>query len=568
MVFFSFSKLDVSLFLLVGYIILNRYVIQTYFGFSIRYLELVGLSFLYVILRNISLANSLWLLLTIVISGIFQAVYGNLQLLGYCISNHSGFKMTGSFFNPGPYAGFLVSVWSVALGMYLFKIKIISQLQSQTKNDSFLFNEFIKKAFEYIPLLGLISIAIVLPATQSRAAWIAAIASSVILMELRYRFLSNLFRKATIKFQKTAIVLFSVGILSTGLFSIYHYKKSSSDGRIFIWKVTTEMIADTPVFGVGFDRFKTHYMNYQANYFEKNRETRETMVADNTYYAFNEFLQFIVENGLIGFMFLMVTAFILFKVKAKEDYKYLSLVAKTGLFGIAVFACFSYPMQILPIKLVLVFLVSTLSNIDGDTYQLKYNQSKERSWAFKTVILVLGAICIYQTNLYASNLNKGFIVWENALNSHQYGDYNEAISAYKSVYTVFNRDGDFLMNYGKTLAIVGEYHKAIEVLKQAKCFLNTSVIETSLGDSYKAIKQYNKAEAAYQNAINMIPSHFYPNYLLAKFYDDSGQEQKAVVLAQKILSKKIKIPSTAIDEIHEEMREILVKNKKPLGFKN
>lgn len=30
-------------------------------------------------------------------------------------------KWTGSFFNPGPYAGFLVSVWPATLGMYLFK---------------------------------------------------------------------------------------------------------------------------------------------------------------------------------------------------------------------------------------------------------------------------------------------------------------------------------------------------------------------------------------------------------------------------------------------------------------
>jgi hypothetical protein len=105
---FSFSKLDFALLLLLVYISLNRYFIQSHFGISIRYLELLGLGFLYVVLRTVSLKNYPWLLLAIVISGIIQALYGNLQLLGYCVSNHSEFKMTGSFFNPGPYAGFLV----------------------------------------------------------------------------------------------------------------------------------------------------------------------------------------------------------------------------------------------------------------------------------------------------------------------------------------------------------------------------------------------------------------------------------------------------------------------------
>ncbi len=59
----------------------------------------------------------------------------------------------------------------------------------------------------------------------------------------------------------------------------------------------------------------------------------------------------------------------------------------------------------------------------------------------------------------------------------------------------------------------------------------------------------------------MIPSQFYPNYLLAKLYDDYGQNQEAINMAKKILHKKIKIPSTAIEEIRLEMKNILNKHK-------
>lgn len=562
-VVFVISKLDIALLLLIVYITLNRYIIQPQFGFSIRYMELLGLSVLYGVLRSFSLKYCLWLLLAIVISGIIQAVYGNLQLLGYCASNHSGFKMTGSFFNPGPYAGFLASVWPIALGMYLFKEKIITQLQSQTKNDFALLYMFKKRAFEYIPLMGLTNIAIVLPATQSRASWIAAIVGSVILMELRFRFMSNLFKKATARLQKTTLVILLVGILSAGFFSIYHYKKASSEGRAFIWKVTTEIIVDQPVFGVGFDRFKANYMNYQANYFAENGETQETMVADNTYYAFNEGLQFVTENGLLGSLFFIIAILVLFKIDVKEKDKRLSLIAKTGLLTIGVFSCFSYPAQILPVKLVMIFLLAILSNSYPEPYQLKNGEDKKKRWAFKTIVLLLGGFGMYQTSAYVRSLDSGFIVWGYAIRSYQYGDYNNALNEYASIYPVFKKNGDFLMNYGKALSMAGEHYKAIDILEQAKPYLNTTVIETGLGDSYKAIQKYDKAEAAYQQGVNMIPSKFYINYLLAKLYDDSGQVDKAVLIARKLMVKEVKIPSAAIKEIHVEMRNILRKHEKP-----
>ncbi|MBA0883953.1 O-antigen ligase family protein [Flavobacterium undicola] len=541
-------------------------------------MELLGLSFLYVVLRNIAAKNYYWLLLSVIISGIMQAVYGNLQLLGYYPSNHSGFKMTGSFFNPGPYAGFLISVWAVALGMYLFKDSITTQVQSQTKNNTPFFNEFIKYTFEYIPLLGLISIAIVLPALQSRASWIAVLVSSVVVVELRYHFLGRLFEKVTAKLQKTALILLAIGIISTGLISIYHYKKASSDGRAFIWKVTTEMIADAPVFGVGFDLFKTHYMEYQAQYFQKNGETSEAIVADNTYYAFNEGLQFVAENGLLGLLFLMIVVYVISKTKVKEGHQLNSFKAKTGLLTIGVFACFSYPMQILPIKLVLVVLLAMLSNSTADTFQLKIltpspslrergtSRTIVNSVLYKLTIVLLACAGIYQIFTYTKDLSQGFITWNNALISYQYGDYKGAVLDFELAYPIFKKDGDFLMNYGKTLAMAGEPHKAIVVLEQAKHYQNNTVIATALGDSYKVTKQYDKAEANYQQAINMTPGKFYANYLLAKLYDDSGQEYKAVAMAKKLMNKEIKIPSTAIKEIQGEMKNILAKYKNPPGF--
>jgi hypothetical protein len=57
----------------------------------------------------------------------------------------------------------------------------------------------------------------------------------------------------------------------------------------------------------------------------------------------------------------------------------------------------------------------------------------------------------------------------------------------------------------------------------------------------------------------MVPSRFYPKYLLAKLYDETSQHAKAVVTAKELLRKEIKIESTAVKEIQEEMRKVIEK---------
>lgn len=563
----QFSKLDIIFLVIFGYININRYFIQSDFGFSIRYLELLGLGILYFVLRTFSLRAYLWILLAIVISGIIQSIHGNLQLLGYFPSNHSGFKMTGSFFNPGPYAGFLTAVWSVALGMYLFKENVTEEIQLSIRTTSKKIRNGIKYTFEYLPLLGIICIIIIIPATKSRAAWLAVLLSSLVLVELKYHLIKSLLNKI-IGTKRIILFVFSTVIFCLVLFGTYYFKKDSADGRLFIWKVTTEIIKDFPVNGVGFDGFKTHYMNYQADYFAKYGETVETSVADNTYYAFNDWLQYTVENGIVGVLLLASLLYILYKIRIKEEYNYLLTIVRGGLLAVGIFAVFSYPLQILPIKLVLVILFSIIGYLDINTiefFNFEKNSKPYAIWLFKSTTFVLGCLIIIKGATHTMSLNQAYKDWRKALSLYQYGNYEGAAAKYEKTYSLLNKEAHFLTNYGKTLVMAQQNNKSVQILKEAKLHLNNTFIETYLGDSYKAIKQYDKAEIAYQRAFNMIPSRFYPLYLQAKLFEESGNEEKAIVMAKTILQKEIKISSTAIKEIKAEMKNII---KNPLGNKN
>ncbi len=78
--------------------------------FSLHFAEFTGLALLYIIFRFVKVSRFKGLFPAIIIGGGIQAIYGNLQLWGYYPSHHSLFKLTGSFFNPGPYAGFFAEV--------------------------------------------------------------------------------------------------------------------------------------------------------------------------------------------------------------------------------------------------------------------------------------------------------------------------------------------------------------------------------------------------------------------------------------------------------------------------
>ena len=49
-----------------------------------------------------------------ILLGIIESIWGLGQLYGAVLSHHSQFLLTGSFYNPGPYTGFLAMIFPVA----------------------------------------------------------------------------------------------------------------------------------------------------------------------------------------------------------------------------------------------------------------------------------------------------------------------------------------------------------------------------------------------------------------------------------------------------------------------
>lgn len=564
------TLIDFILGLLLLYITVNRFLFQETWGFSLRYNELLGLGILYVLLRQMGKKIYPWLFIAVIISGIIQAVFGNLQLYGYYPSHHSGFKMTGSFFNPGPYGGFLSVVFPVALGAYLFRrtifkipslkflvpgLKLRFLEKSGIKNGQFKTLNLEYLTLKLLPLAGVFSILMVLPASQSRAAWLAAGISSSYLLAIRYKWASHATAFINTSFKKvTTILMFAVLILGVA-YGLYTFKPDSANGRILVWKVTADMLMDSPWIGHGFDRFKAEYMNYQANYFQGGPDNEEAALADNVYFAFNEPLQLAAENGLVGLMILTALLLSIFATQAREN-KHLLNIAKAGLFSIMVFSLFSYPMHLLPVKLIGVLLISTASTFQNRLAWDFRNIVRLDSWWFRGLITGIALLLVIATTTSLYRLKQAYKEWDMAYDLYQMGLYSQSLEAYEKAHDQLNMDGDFLMNYGKALSMAGDHKMAVEILKHAEDYLNTTIIQTALGDSYKAQGEYEKAEAAYLWAWYMAPNRFYPKYLLALLYDENDQPEKALATARELMEKQVKVESMAIEEIKREMEAI------------
>jgi O-antigen polymerase len=618
----NLSPLDLLLFILIMYLLYRNNWEEL--SHSLLFLELIGLAILYIIIRQQSTQSYLWILTGLSIGGLIQAIYGDLQLWGYFPSHHGLFKMTGSFFNPGPYSGYLAAVFPISLGLYLFNApfdrqnsfilklnhyfsNMLSFFKRVTAKSHFFYNNNEEKSSvveresrinppDYITmksffLISIISLCLVLPASRSRAAWLAIIVSSVYLLSIKYKLVQQAKTHFKTRVRRVILLVSLVVLLVIVGAGLYHFKKGSADGRLLIWKISIEMIEDKPFFGHGYDGFKKHYMDYQAEYFERNPDSQEAFVAGDTNYAFNELIQVTVEYGLIGILTISAMIFFLLfgkvktrrsdepeeksvndndglsflsnqpSVEQRDSERYLIHISRAVILSILVFGLFSYPLQILPIKICLVVALAIVAGKSGYTEKPNSHEAIHAGNPIRFVlksILSVGCLgLLWFTAIHLSQLKTAHADWKNAFDLYNMGIYDDCLTDYEKAYPALKTNGDFLTNYGKALSMAGKHNKAVEVLQQAIRYYPNSVVYTALGDSYKKLGRNSNAELAYLYAWHMNPSRFYPKYLLAKLYDESGQKGKAIEVAKELLGKEIKIGSTAIQEIKEEMENII-----------
>jgi O-antigen polymerase len=538
---------DLALILLILFVFSTRLLSRGTFGFSIRLMELSGLGLFYFIVRWLNAHHQMMLILVAMVAGAnLQLLLGFLQLLGFFNSFNEYSQVTGSFFNSGPYGGYLASV--VPVSIYLLKEK--NNLRTGSA-----FGKVTTQSFNiiyYIISFNVLATLALMPSIRSRACLLSVILSSMFIYRKKLFFVFNKIFTRTFAKATGAIIFFVAmfGILAL----LITTKHDSTQGRSLILRVTSGIVKENPVFGVGYDRFKTTYMLKQADYFLKHPGEPQMDKADDVYYAFNEPLQFLAENGIAGCLVCFLFILLVFKNKSSSP---LFSIALSGLISIAVFSLFSYPSQILPIKVNLFLFLALI----GKPEQKMIFSIKKTGWLGNKIIKLSLFTCICLSAVWCfisiTRIRNSLGLWKTAYLEYANNNLPESTKAYQAAYPILNANGEFLINEAKAHYFKGDYKSAIALFIRAKNDISNTVLENGLGDAFAASGKNNEAETAYLHAIAMTSARIYSRYLLTKLYIKTNQFAKAELMARTILSTKIKIPSNATNAIRVEMNYFL-----------
>ena len=79
-------------------------------------------------------------------------------------------------------------------------------------------------------------------------------------------------------------------------------------------------------------------------------------------------------------------------------------------------------------------------------------------------------------------------------------------------------------------------------------------LQLLMADNCINTTQYDNAEKHLKLASLMCPARFVPLYELMKLYQLKGEEKKTIQIAEIILKKKVKVPSSKVEWIKEKAK--------------
>ncbi|WP_435799118.1 O-antigen ligase family protein [Phocaeicola sartorii] len=464
----------------------------------------------------------------LIILGGIEGVWGLRQIYGLAVSNHSLYALTGSFYNPGPYSGYLAMIFPLCLYEWL-------NLKEKTERT------WVEQGKYYIALGVMLLILCVLPAGMSRSAWIAAAISGTWVYGMRVSWGSRL-KEFGRKYKKRLVLACIAGsvIIIVAGYALFQLKATSANGRLFMWKISSMAIAESPVIGHGTGNFVSAYGRAQENYFA-NGEFSETeeLVAGSPEYAFNEYLQVAMEYGIPFLLVVsLVIAFCLWKGSSEGR-----IGICGGVISFLVFSFSSYPMQIPGFAVTFYLLLAACA----------IGRSKVILFLFISMMALLGTY-YWKNNQYAACKD-----WYRSKMLYNIGAYQSAKEDYGKLYPELANRGAFLFEYGYSLHKLKEYDNSTRILEEAMTHSNDPMILNIIGKNYQALGDYEKAEEYLIRSTHRLPGRIYPYYLLVKLYAESEycQPEKLKYAAEIVLTKEPKVQSTAVREMREEVKKLL-----------
>lgn len=494
----------------------------------------------------------------LIATALAECVLGLRQLYGYAPSNHGLFKLTGTFFNPGPYSGYIGMIFPLSLHHVL---QLSSKVAPLTTISGIL-----QKPRVWVPfLLGVLSIftvaasLLVLPAAMSRAAWVGVVVGScfVLLMHEPVRIFFKRYIDTTRK--KVLIALLFMLFISVSCVGVYALKPDSVQGRLLLWKQAVHTMVEHP-FGVGLGKMGQALGATQAAYFAGDQATQtEINRADTPSFVFNEYLQIGVESGFLTVLLYLC----MLSMSLRNAYKTKRYGISGAILSLSCFALFSYPFNVLPFLIVLVFLLA-ISNTIKEPQPVAGNCPIEiqgspfivrRLYRFIPSLLTVSLIIWCLIDRYPTY--KAWRDWAGCKQLMSLELHGLVVDEMLPLYAALNDQPEFLFDYARSLSLSGSYQESNRVLQRSMSFSGDPMLYNIYGKNCQALHRYDQAEVAFKQAYNRMPNRLYPLFLLTKMYAEKGETNKAIETATLLFNHSVIVPSKAIEEMKDSLKHLL-----------
>lgn|GEM_PF-1135414 len=513
MTVFSFSEINavdifVFIFILYGSINISFKGDNYEPLIAIKWLSIIVIYFIF---RLQTKRSKVIVMYFIIISGLVQCVMCLLQFASILTPNNSIFPITGSFTNPGHVGGYLAVSFSLAVSL------LVNNKEHQSKNTRMFL------AISAVMILGVILM------SKSRAALLAcAIAAIIIFYQSAYYGKCSSQMRCVFTFVAIVITLSSI-------VALYSIRPKSANSRVLIWRIGIGMIKDKPIFGGGVASFRSSYMYKQAEYFKIHKDSKFTLIANNNYQSFNEFIHITCEQGIVGLVILLSILFAAF-------FQQYSSVEKPALAALITVSCFLYVSDIPPILIMFPVLLA-----------LPYNAEKHRNIDLKRskhipLLLVTVAVSLAIVSFYIKE--KYDIVRKDIISSYKLEW--PLIKRNDKEYALMLHNKDFALRYASVSQEFGDVVYAINTLEDVRRYMPTGEMLSDLGDLYAEKGNERLAISNYWLAHYMIPSRIIPLYKLFLFYKKRGDIVDARRVAKIIISQHYsKVGSIVLRAKHE-----------------
>ena len=489
-----------------------------------EFLRTVQLFLMYVSLR-VALQGTkipVWVLIGCILAfGSYEAWLGISQLYGDKISRHYIYALTGNFLNPGPYSAYLMI--GVVVGLVTLKempdkaiipampkfmpIKVAKCLKAIT--------------WKHLIIAAVTIMAMVLPATMSRAAFLGVAVVALLIYRdkyWRYRYL----------------VWGTIALMGI---AFYFFKQGSADGRMIIWKAALASWIDKPWLGVGIGGFYNAFAEGIAKLSAYDMDFSSAGVPD---YAFNVLLKIVTEQGVVGgFFAISLTTVAMMNLSRNSRSLF------WGMVSLLMFAMFSYPFDLLPYNVIAVLIFAWSESI-GD----------KRVFEIGRIKMLLLSCFLSFTSWQAGKI---------ADESYQ-TDWDSYMPTENNTYSIEdgykwlpleNDNRRFLFSFGIKLRDEGRYNESNAIFRQGTKCSADPMFYILMGNNYKEMKHYDLAEKSYYKAFAVMPNRLRPLYQLMMLYQESCDNQKKKAMAKRVIEMKPKIESHLTKEMKDKAREFL-----------